>query len=134
MTICIDKSIFVSTNSLKILNICFRVSSEIAQGVLNKVFEAGKKTFKSHQHLQAITQYNQPTTGIILHNIAAGTIDPFTKQKITKPVRNKVCTHIYDQESVNLMFNGKSVVPCPYIGCSNKRFTKKDLVYEFTNE
>lgn len=114
--------------------ICFRVSSEIAQGVLSKVFEAGKKTYKSHQHLQAITQYNKPTTEIIVHNIAIGTLDPYTKQKITKPVRNKVCTHIYDQESVDLMFNGKFFVSCPYIGCSNKHFTKKDLAYEFSNE
>lgn len=101
---------------------------------MSRIFEAGKETFDNHAHLQAIKQYNKPTAGIIIQNILTGTLDPFTRQKITKPVRNKVCTHIYDQASVDIMFQGKFFVACPYIGCTNKHFTKKDLLYEFSND
>lgn len=57
-------------------------------------------------------------------------IDPYTKQKIIKPVRNNICKHIYDEESVDRMFQGKYFVSCPYIGCTNHHFTKKDLLYD----
>lgn len=77
----------------------------------------------------AIKQYNKPERGMVVETVAPGTLDPFTRQPITKPVSNKVCKHIYDQDSVDLMFQAKSFVHCPYIGCTNKHFTKKDLIF-----
>ncbi|XP_060849776.1 uncharacterized protein LOC132928864 [Rhopalosiphum padi] len=102
--------------------------NELAQGVLSTIYDTGVKTFKNHEHLLAIEQYNIPTEeGLVAEELIIGKLDPFTKQPITKPVRNKICTHIYDQESVNQMFQHKLLISCPYIGCTNKRFTKTDL-------
>lgn len=84
----------------------------------------------------AIKEYNKSTTAMTEEDgeiITSGTLDPFTRKPITKPVCNKVCQHIYDENSVNQMFQAKSFVSCPYIGCGNKRFTKKDLMYNFND-
>lgn len=89
------------------------------------------KTFKNHEHLLAIKQYNTPETAetdCMVKNIISETIDPYSRQLITKPILNKICKHMYDQSSIDQMFNKKLFVSCPYIGCGNKRFTKKDLV------
>lgn len=62
-----------------------------------------------------------------------GRLDPFTLKLIKKPVRNKICKHIYDQESIDKMFQGKLFMSCPLVGCSNKRFTKKDILYNLNS-
>ncbi|CAI6347653.1 unnamed protein product [Macrosiphum euphorbiae] len=103
------------------------VYSELAQGILTKIYDAGVKTYKHHEHLLGIEEFNKPTEGLIAEELIVGKLDPYTRQPITKPVRNKVCKHIYDLESVNQMFQSKMFVSCPYIGCTNNRFTKTDL-------
>ena len=35
-------------------------------------------------------------------------IDPFTKQRMTDPMKNKTCGHVYDRESVNAMLKVNS--------------------------
>lgn len=99
----------------------------MAQGILTTTYDAGVKTYKNHEHLLAIKQFNKPTEGLIAEELIVGKLDPYTRQPITKPVCNKVCKHVYDQESVDQMFQNKLFVSCPYIGCANKRFTKTDL-------
>lgn len=114
---------------LKCLNyVFFSAYSELAQGILTTTYDTGVKTYKNHEHLLAIKQFNKPTKGgLIAKELIVGKLDPYTKQPITKPVCNKVCKHIYDLKSVNQMFQNKLFVSCPYIGCANKRFTKDDL-------
>ncbi|XP_060867388.1 uncharacterized protein LOC132942767 [Metopolophium dirhodum] len=101
--------------------------SELAQGIVTKTYDTSVKTYKNHEHLLAIKQFNEPNEGLIAEELVEGKLDPYTRQPITKPVCNKVCKHIYDLESVNQMFQSKMFVSCPYIGCTNKRFTKADL-------
>jgi len=105
----------------------------LAQGILTKTYDAGVKTYKNHEHLLAIQQFNKPTEGLIAEELIVGKLDPYTRQPITKPVRNKVCKHIYDLESVNQMFLSKMFISCPYIGCTNKHFTKADLNFSEIN-
>ncbi|XP_050548966.1 E3 SUMO-protein ligase NSE2-like [Daktulosphaira vitifoliae] len=111
--------------------------NKLAQGVLSNAFETASKSAKNHEHLLAIKKYNKPNldcSNIVSEVVTTGVLDPFTRQPITRPVRNRICNHIYDQDSVNQMFLTRSVVPCPYIGCTNKHFTRKDLLeYEEPN-
>ncbi|CAH1738935.1 unnamed protein product [Aphis gossypii] len=107
--------------------------NELAQGILSTIYNSGVKTSKNHEHLLAIKQFNIPAEaedGLVAKELIIGKLDPYTRQPIIKPVRNKICTHIYDQESVNQMFQSKLFVSCPYIGCTNKRFTKADLLFD----
>lgn len=110
--------------------------NELAQGILSTIYNAGVKTSKNHEHLLAIKQFNitaEAEDGLVAEELIIGKLDPFTRQPIIKPVRNKICTHIYDQESVNQMFQSKLFVSCPYIGCTNKRFTKADLLFNLNH-
>lgn len=100
----------------------------MAQGLLSTAFNAGMKKYKNHEHLLAIKEFNKPSKDLTFEIVTTGKLDPFTRQPITKPVRNKVCKHIYDQDSVDQMFMSKSFIHCPYIGCTNKRFTKTDIL------
>lgn len=108
--------------------IFYSICNELTSGILSTVYNDGMKTFKKHEHLLAIKQYNKPSTNLVIDMVSTGRLDPFTRQPITKPVTNKVCKHIYDQDSVSLMFQGKHFICCPYIGCTNKHFTKKDIL------
>ncbi|XP_050424979.1 uncharacterized protein LOC126836049 isoform X2 [Adelges cooleyi] len=110
--------------------------NNLAQGVLNNIYDDGLKTAKNHEHFLAIKKFNKPNlnrSNIEAEVVTTGVLDPFTRQPITRPIRNKLCNHIYDQDSVELMFHARSVVPCPYIGCTNKHFTKKDLLEHNTS-
>lgn len=49
-------------------------------------------------------------------------IDPFTKQRMTDPVKNKTCGHVYDRESVVAMLKVNPRTRCPVIGCGNKEY------------
>lgn len=92
------------------------------------------KTSKNHEHLLGIQKYNKSSTELKdFTSVQTRIIDPFTRQIITKPVTNKQCKHIYDEDSINLMFQNKLFMSCPHIGCTNKRFTKKDLLYDKNN-
>lgn len=56
------------------------------------------------------------------------TIDPFTKNQITDPVRNKRCNHVYDKHSIAAAIQVNKRVRCPYVGCNVKNVTLGDLV------
>lgn len=109
----------------------FSKYNELAQDVLSTIYEAGVKKSKTHEHLLSIKQYNKSTKEVVVEKIlTAGRLDPFTQQPITNPVTNKVCNHVYDHYSVDQMFQRKLFISCPYIGCTNKRFTKKDILFD----
>jgi len=105
----------------------------LAQGILSKVYETGVKTSKNHEHLLAIKKYNKRSTDeVFIEMMSTVKLDPFTKQPIANPVYNKGCKHVYDQTSIDQMFQNKPFISCPYIGCS-KRFTKEDLEVNMIN-
>ncbi|KAJ8679897.1 hypothetical protein QAD02_015684 [Eretmocerus hayati] len=47
-------------------------------------------------------------------------IDPFTKKRMTDPVKNKACGHVYDRASVTQMVNVNRNTKCPVVGCGDR--------------
>lgn len=60
-------------------------------------------------------------------------IDPITKRPIINGIKNKLCNHIYEKDSIMPLFSKNKSILCPYIGCvrKNHKFTKKDLTEDF---
>ncbi|XP_049865870.1 E3 SUMO-protein ligase NSE2-like [Pectinophora gossypiella] len=46
-------------------------------------------------------------------------IDPITKKPISDPVKNKICGHIYEKESIYKFISLKNRIKCPVVGCAN---------------
>ncbi|KAL0840740.1 hypothetical protein ABMA28_015928 [Loxostege sticticalis] len=47
-------------------------------------------------------------------------IDPITKRPISDPVKNTVCGHVYERESIINLIKRKSSTKCPVAGCGNR--------------
>ncbi|CAK1603790.1 unnamed protein product [Parnassius mnemosyne] len=47
-------------------------------------------------------------------------IDPITKRPIVDPVKNTVCGHIYEKESIMELINMRKSLKCPVAGCGNR--------------
>lgn len=50
------------------------------------------------------------------------TIDPISKKRIVDPVKNIICGHTYDRESVTELLKMNEKTRCPVIGCRSKEF------------
>ncbi|KAG5680859.1 hypothetical protein PVAND_010340 [Polypedilum vanderplanki] len=48
-------------------------------------------------------------------------IDPLSKRPIRDPVRNVLCQHIYDRDSIMNAIKMNSKTKCAYLGCINKQ-------------
>lgn len=46
-------------------------------------------------------------------------IDPISKLRMTDPVRNAVCGHVYDRESLTAMLSKNKNTRCPVVGCTS---------------
>ncbi|KYM96288.1 PREDICTED: E3 SUMO-protein ligase NSE2-like [Cyphomyrmex costatus] len=46
-------------------------------------------------------------------------IDPITKMRMTDPVRNAVCGHVYDKSSLVAMLEKNKNTRCPVVGCTS---------------
>lgn len=115
-------------------NFFFSTYNEVAQGLLSTIYKSGANKFKKHEHVLAIKEYNKPSTGLVMDSVEiTGRLDPFTQKSITKPVLNKICKHIYDHDSIEQMFQRKLFIACPHIGCENKKFTKKDILFDLNS-
>ncbi|XP_010138812.1 PREDICTED: E3 SUMO-protein ligase NSE2, partial [Buceros rhinoceros silvestris] len=59
-------------------------------------------------------------------------ICPITQVEMKRPVRNKVCGHIYEEDAILEIIQGrkqqKKKVRCPKIGCSHADVKESDLV------
>lgn len=49
-------------------------------------------------------------------------IDPISKTRMTDPVKNTVCGHVYDRESLVAMLQKNKNTRCPVVGCSSKDY------------
>ncbi|XP_054266912.1 E3 SUMO-protein ligase NSE2-like [Macrosteles quadrilineatus] len=49
-------------------------------------------------------------------------LDPFTKLMMKDPVKNTLCSHSYEKESVLTMLKAKKEIRCPVVGCAYKGF------------
>ncbi|CAO1413203.1 unnamed protein product [Diamesa tonsa] len=57
-------------------------------------------------------------------------VDPITKKLITNPVRNNICKHIYDLESITVAIRNSRKCRCPYIGCSSRAYLTPESLIE----
>ncbi|XP_032580765.1 E3 SUMO-protein ligase NSE2 isoform X2 [Drosophila sechellia] len=48
--------------------------------------------------------------------------DPWSKALIKNPVRNKICGHVYDRDSVMLIIKDNIGIRCPVLGCANRSY------------
>ena len=58
---------------------------------------------------------------------AVSIVDPVTNKTMTDPVKNTVCGHSYERNSINRLLSKKADLICPSVGCSNP-LRKCDLV------
>ncbi|XP_012532147.1 E3 SUMO-protein ligase NSE2 [Monomorium pharaonis] len=49
-------------------------------------------------------------------------IDPISKMRMTDPVRNMVCGHVYDRESLVAMLRKNKNTRCPVVGCTSQDY------------
>ena len=49
-------------------------------------------------------------------------IDPISKKRIVDPVKNSICGHTYDRESITEILKINKKTRCPVIGCKSKEF------------
>ncbi|XP_037089196.1 E3 SUMO-protein ligase NSE2-like [Pollicipes pollicipes] len=59
---------------------------------------------------------------LVVTGMQTATRDPWSKQEIRRPYRNRRCDHVYDHESLERLLGEKACsIKCPYMGCTNKR-------------
>ncbi|XP_034188458.1 E3 SUMO-protein ligase NSE2 [Osmia lignaria lignaria] len=51
-------------------------------------------------------------------------IDPITKKRIVDPVKNTICGHTYDRDSITEILKCNKKTRCPVVGCKNNEFVK----------
>ncbi|XP_028174391.1 E3 SUMO-protein ligase NSE2-like [Ostrinia furnacalis] len=47
-------------------------------------------------------------------------IDPITKRPIVDPMKNSVCGHVYEKQSIMELIKRKASAKCPVAGCGNR--------------
>ena len=56
------------------------------------------------------------------------TIDPYTKQEFTEPLKNKKCGHTYERSVIlQLIASNVQGQKCYWMGCKNRHVRKEDL-------
>ncbi|KAL0121034.1 hypothetical protein PUN28_008633 [Cardiocondyla obscurior] len=58
-------------------------------------------------------------TDLRLTSSEINVIDPISKTRMTDPVRNAACGHVYDKESLVAMLKKNPNTRCPVVGCTN---------------
>ncbi|XP_076659843.1 E3 SUMO-protein ligase NSE2 [Halictus rubicundus] len=53
-------------------------------------------------------------------------IDPISKKRIVDPVKNTVCGHTYDNETITEILKLNKKTRCPVIGCKSTEFVKRE--------
>ncbi|XP_072940419.1 uncharacterized protein [Epargyreus clarus] len=57
-------------------------------------------------------------------------IDPFSLRPIINPMRNKICKHVYEKNTIESIIKSKNK-GCPYVGCTNKKQMESgDLIFD----
>ncbi|XP_034940402.1 E3 SUMO-protein ligase NSE2-like [Chelonus insularis] len=61
-------------------------------------------------------------------NSYANLICPISKAKMTHPMKNTICGHIYDKASIDAVLRNSNATRCPIVGCRNKEFLNKSYL------
>lgn len=66
---------------------------------------------------------------IVMTQAAVSTQDPITKLTMTDPVKNLLCGHVYERNSILELVRKNKSTKCPIAGCpNNKPVTPADLI------
>ncbi|KFO92449.1 E3 SUMO-protein ligase NSE2, partial [Buceros rhinoceros silvestris] len=88
-----------------------------------------KEMRKQYNDNEAIEQIDED---IAVTQSQMNFICPITQVEMKRPVRNKVCGHIYEEDAILEIIQGrkqqKKKVRCPKIGCSHADVKESDLV------
>ncbi|VDM45075.1 unnamed protein product [Toxocara canis] len=110
------------------------------QAMTDRCEEADRKLAHDHKVLQEIRNnanvdaekyFYESDTSILIQRVQKDRNDPYTKQQIVKPFRNRRCGHVYDKAGMDAMLaqskNTGQPCPCPVMGCPNQRVSRKDM-------
>ncbi|EFN84318.1 E3 SUMO-protein ligase NSE2 [Harpegnathos saltator] len=80
------------------------------------------------QGLSQVTQnisanvFDDSSTELRLTCTDINVIDPISKTRMTNPVRNIICGHVYDKDSLVAVLEKNRKTRCPVVGCGNKEY------------
>ena len=66
------------------------------------------------------TIVTQDDDGEVVATETVSTIDPITRKEMTDPVKNTLCGHTYERNSIMQLISMNSKQKCPMAGCANK--------------
>jgi len=110
--------------------------SEYIEGVRSKLFEqrnAAAQNAPSTSSSSKRTSTGGPEMEV-LSNVYSDK-DPITKKKIKDPVKNTICEHVYDRESITDYMNQckarRQLCQCPVRSCPNKKMLNEKQMVPF---
>ncbi|XP_050472203.1 E3 SUMO-protein ligase NSE2-like [Bombus huntii] len=87
------------------------------------------KLIEFDKHVEALLdgvaqKENDTDAEIQLKGGYVNVIDPISKKRIVDPVKNTICGHTYDQESIMQLLKINKKTRCPVIGCKSTEFVQ----------
>ncbi|KAJ3644542.1 hypothetical protein Zmor_022267 [Zophobas morio] len=74
-------------------------------------------------------EYEEMNDSIFYSNVFTPPVDPISKKVIRDPYKNRKCGHVYEYKFIlQYIKSMKNKAKCPYIGCSNKNISVRELV------
>lgn len=97
---------------------------EKCEEFIQKLEKKAEKHSKEHPFMHKFTQIledidisRQSRIECVSEEDFVPPIDPISKMPFKNPVRNTVCNHLYDADSIKSLLTMKHNTKCPYIGC-----------------
>ncbi|XP_053602129.1 E3 SUMO-protein ligase NSE2-like isoform X2 [Plodia interpunctella] len=75
---------------------------------------------KHFQRGQQVSRQNLDESDLAITETQDQYIDPITKKPIEDPVKNTVCGHIYEKNSIMNLIHRNNRTKCPVAGCGNR--------------
>ncbi|CAG0888408.1 unnamed protein product [Darwinula stevensoni] len=99
-------------------------------GKMTNFDEALKSLLRDRQEVvqESLNAEEGSDEEIVMTQSEMPSIDPFSGLTMTDPVRNIICSHIYDRSSVIDVLKRNPQVRCPIPGCGNKKFITLESV------
>lgn len=100
---------------------------EIALSEIDTDVSNDKKIIEFDRHVTALLdrgadQENDAEDDMQLTGGYINVIDPITKKRIVDPVKNAVCGHTYDRDSITQLLKHNKKTRCPVSGCRSKEY------------
>ncbi|KZC05882.1 PREDICTED: E3 SUMO-protein ligase NSE2-like [Dufourea novaeangliae] len=98
---------------------------------INTDVSKDNKLLEFDKHVEALldkegNEEDDTDTEIQLTGGYINVIDPISKKRIVDPVKNNLCGHTYDNESITQLLKINKKTRCPVVGCKSTEFVKLD--------